>query len=308
MNDRQAIAVRACPTCYLCGTPGRELYAELTDVLFGVPGTWSMKYCPNPRCQLLWLDPMPIEADILKAYQNYYTHGDHASAGLFYQGARQIYSLLRGPIAALTGPLGVQHAKNSLSTMYLADSVNPDPVCLLEVGCGSGEFLTRMKRRGWTVQGIDIDPGATEYCQQQGLDVECGSLENIGYPPDHFDAITMNHVIEHLFDPIATLKECHRILKPGGQLVLVTPNSRSHAHEHFGPAWRGLEPPRHIHIFSPDTLRTMARTVGFKRITAFSTAANAEIIWMGSLRVHTTVGTGTTSKCKAGTCCCGCSG
>src|SRR5690349_430713 len=66
------------PSCYLCGIEGRVRYRDLPDHLYHTPGTWTIKACP--RCDLLWLDPMPDEADIRKAYETYYTHIDYPGA------------------------------------------------------------------------------------------------------------------------------------------------------------------------------------------------------------------------------------
>src|SRR2546429_421611 len=68
------IRSRPCPDCYVCGGRGTLLYEDLNDRLFGAPGVWNVKRCPNPACGLLWLDPMPDEEDIGKAYAEYYTH------------------------------------------------------------------------------------------------------------------------------------------------------------------------------------------------------------------------------------------
>lgn len=281
MKADDAIDVRPCPDCYLCGTPGRELYTGLLDMVFAIPGSWTLKQCPNTACNLVWLDPVPLEEEILKAYRNYYTHGSNGPSDLFYQVGHQIYSLVDDPIARLTG---IRESRNQLSIMHLSNEVAPGR--LLEIGCGSGEFLMRMQALGWEVQGVDFDALAVTHCKQLGLDVECGDLQSVRYPSNHFDAITMNHVIEHLFDPRETLKECRRVLKPGGRLVVVTPNPLSRGHRQFGASWRGLEPPRHIHLFSPDNLRKLADDAGLSNVETYSTAAHAEIIWNGSLVIQ----------------------
>ena len=65
---------RPCPRYVLCGTQGRPLYGALRDRLFGAPGEWDLKQCPDSGCGLIWLDPMPVKEDIALAYQLYYTH------------------------------------------------------------------------------------------------------------------------------------------------------------------------------------------------------------------------------------------
>jgi len=101
----------------------------------------------------------------------------------------------------------------------------------------------------------------------------------------------MNHVIEHVHDPEAFIAECHRLLKPGGVLVVVTPNACSYGLEHFGPNWRGLEPPRHLQIMTSSALATLANKCGFSRIRAFTNSARAEItgrdsLMLASARAH----------------------
>jgi len=80
----------------------------------------------------------------------------------------------------------------------------------------------------------------------------------------------MNHVIEHVHDPLGSLAEIHRVLREGGTLVVTTPNADSWGHRHFGPDWRGLEPPRHLQIFNGNNLVALAQRTGFAQV-AFST-------------------------------------
>ena len=138
---------------------------------------------------------------------------------------------------------------------------------LLDVGCGSGEWLLEMRDRGWPVQGIDFDENAVNVAKSRGLQVECGSLEQHGLPADFFDAITLSHVIEHVPDPFQTLRECTRVLKPGGRLVLFTPNCGSLGHRFFKNHWRGLEPPRHLHLFSMPAMHTILGAVGLCNVS-----------------------------------------
>jgi SAM-dependent methyltransferase len=95
--------------------------------------------------------------------------------------------------------------------------------------------------------------------------VRQGKLEAQGYAPATFDAVTMSHFLEHVYDADAPLEESHRILKPGGRLVVVTPNAAAWGHRLFGRAWRGLEPPRHLQIFTPEALRSALERAGFRQ-------------------------------------------
>jgi 2-polyprenyl-3-methyl-5-hydroxy-6-metoxy-1,4-benzoquinol methylase len=73
-------------------------------------------------------------------------------------------------------------------------------------------------------------------------------------------------VIEHVPDPASLLKECRRVLRPGGKLVVATPNCKSLGHSLFKENWRGLEPPRHLQILSPLALRRFLSEAGFKQV------------------------------------------
>jgi SAM-dependent methyltransferase len=122
---------------------------------------------------------------------------------------------------------------------------------------------------------------------KNGLDVALGSLEQQCYPSEHFDAVTLSHVIEHVPDPVGTLVECARLLKKGGKLVIATPNNASLGHRLFGRNWRGLEPPRHLHIFSPQSLRRTLGMAGFQNITIRPQVARSVILesfnlWRGA--------------------------
>jgi SAM-dependent methyltransferase len=137
---------------------------------------------------------------------------------------------------------------------------------LLDVGCGSGDWLVGMRGLGWSVEGTDPDIAATRAAAEQGVTAFCGFLEERRFPDDHFDVVCLNHVIEHLSSPLETLEECYRVLKPGGRLVVATPNTDSWSHRVFRGSWRGLEPPRHLHLFSRSSLSRAMRSAGFNDI------------------------------------------
>ena len=129
---------------------------------------------------------------------------------------------------------------------------------------------------GWEVEGQEIDPGAgAHHLQDSDIRVYQAPLEELHLPEGRYDAIVMNHVIEHAVDPPALLRECRRLLKQEGQLVVVTPNTGSLGHRLFGPHWRPLEPPRHLFLFSDRNLPHLARKAGFLNAEVWTSAANA---------------------------------
>jgi SAM-dependent methyltransferase len=156
---------------------------------------------------------------------------------------------------------------------------------LLDVGFGSGQWLLSMRKRGWQVDGVDFDQQAVQAATKLGLAVRCGSLEQQNFPKQTFDAVTMSHVIEHLPDPVRTLQECARILKPGGRLILWTPNTSSLGHRLLKRHWLGLESPRHLYLFSPPSMRTLLEQGGFTRISIRT--RNSLYFWQQSFMLWT---------------------
>lgn len=285
VRDNGGVRVEDAAACYLCTAAGNLLYESLRDGHFGAPGTWSLRQCRDPECALAWLDPVPSEADVHKVYASYFTHdpgaGEARPAEVRNGLRRTCRAAFRGPYHLLLHLAGVYRARFDLATMYLATE---SPGRLLDVGCGNGVFLDRMRSMGWDVHGVEADPRAARVARERfASSVFVGVLEEARHPGDHFDAITAHHVVEHVRDPVALLGECRRILKPGGRLLLVTPNVRSLGHARFGRSWRGLEPPRHLYLFSESTLARVAERAGLRTIETWTTSARAEAFARGSI-------------------------
>lgn len=277
------------PTCYVCGSPGQVLHSGLPDRLFGAPGIWALKQCTKPDCGLVWPDPCPLTEDLGLAYQTYYTHVEAAagSAGLVYRLSKWAYwTGIRIP-AVLTG---IYQERREFVRMFLRKL---PPGRLFDAGCGDGQFLHLMAQEGWRGIGVDFDAAAIETGKKRyGLDLAVGDFQTVPIEEAAFDAVTMSHVIEHVPDPIACLDKCRRLLKPGGRLVVSTPNIRSLGHQTFKAAWRGLEPPRHLHIFPHHLLGECARRAGLKVIRTGSTAVNADYILSATMAIaHAPPGT-----------------
>ena len=103
---------------------------------------------------------------------------------------------------------------------------------------------------------------------------------------ESFDAVVMNHVIEHVHDPVELLVEARRLLKQDGVLVLITPNAESQEHRIFGASWYSLDPPRHLHIFSPRSLSKLARLSGFSKHETWTTSVNSDYVAASSLKIR----------------------
>lgn len=293
------------PNCYVCGSVGRSLYTDLQDRLFTAPGKWDLSQCTNPECGMLWLNPMPIQEDIIRAYQDYYTHAPANPANIAQPSLKQRLKgyLKQGYTAAHYGYdlpsvntlqkwaascalfLLAGHTQFDYDLMYLPASLKGK---LLEVGFGGAAALKNMASLGWEAHGVDFDPVAVENASKAGLAVRQGSLEDQNYPEQFFDAVTMNHLIEHVYEPRTMLKECYRILKPGGMLVAITPNVNSITHKLFKDAWFSLEPPRHLHMFTPQALQRIAREAGFKEVQAKTSRRDTYNIYLRSMTIRAT--------------------
>ncbi len=108
-----------------------------------------------------------------------------------------------------------------------------------------------------------MDPIVVRNAKAKGLNVRMGSIDAFANYSEQFDVITISHVVEHLYSPIDALRLAHKLLKPGGRLWLDTPNIESLGHARYGRHWRGLEPPRHLVIFGPKSIRLAMGQAGF---------------------------------------------
>ena len=258
------VNVDRCPTCH--DSSGEILHRAASDRWFGVPGSWAFRRCD--ACRGLWLDPRPAESALSTLYEQYYTHSStnvHRSTASIW---RKLLTHLPWHAADKQGDVG-----------YIR-GVPPGRV--LDVGCGDGRRLARLTLDGWSAVGIDTDHRAVQAARHAfDGEVLCGTVHDIDDVAG-YDAIVMFHVLEHVHDPLATLIRTSYLLRPGGTLSIATPNATSWLHDAFGDRWRGLEPPRHLQIFSKLGLITMLSEAGFDEINAMTTARNAGLLALAS--------------------------
>jgi SAM-dependent methyltransferase len=157
---------------------------------------------------------------------------------------------------------------------------------VLDIGCGNGRVMMQLRSVGWEVRGVEPDPKSAAHARIAGLDVRTGLLEPGAWPEGHFDAITTNHVIEHLHDPVGILRTCAQVLKPGGQISIATPNFVSRGHQIFGRDWLALDVPRHLVLFTPSSLRKALEGSGFQPESALRLEPDAKEIFQRSMHVR----------------------
>ncbi|MFZ3071745.1 MAG: class I SAM-dependent methyltransferase [Thermodesulfobacteriota bacterium] len=269
----EGIRVSKAERCFLCGGEGDVLYRDMRDRLFDAPGKWSIRRCKDSSCGLLYLDPVPLEEDTGILYPgSYYTHAQ--------------------PELSRWMRLSRAIKRNSTIGRFFWSSMYHQGAKkgrLLDVGAGSGLYLSHMRELGWEVEGVDFDCAAAKCASESfGLKVSVGTLEEVKYRADIFDAVTANHVIEHVHDPVKFLEEIKRILRPGGSLVVTCPNSRSLGHRIFKGDYVHLDPPRHLYSFSRKNVRAIAEKAGLKVNSVRSIISGPRQIYLQGIEIKRT--------------------
>lgn len=132
---------------------------------------------------------------------------------------------------------------------------------LLDLGCGSGSFLKVMKAPEWRLFGIEMSTDAAQKARAcSGGQIFNGDILDANFPDETFDVVTCFDVLEHVYQPRTVMERIWLWLKPGGIFYLAVPNIDSAAVKFFGTYWYGLELPRHLTHFSPESLQSMARS------------------------------------------------
>ena len=138
------------------------------------------------------------------------------------------------------------------------------PGKLLDIGCAMGFFLDRAKIRGWNGFGVEISSYASQIAQRNhGTQVLCGTLAQSSFPKEFFQAITLLDVLEHLPDPVQTIKTLSALLCNGGHIMISTPNLLSLSSNLLGTRWFQRKP-EHTMLFSPRSLQYLLKKCGLK--------------------------------------------
>lgn len=160
-----------------------------------------------------------------------------------------------------------QNTARRLGKMAAILGRSPASIRLLDVGCSSGAFLLTARRLGFQVTGVEPSADAAQTARAAGLTVFTGYLEQAKFPDAAFDAITLIEIVEHLRDASALLRECTRILKPGGVILITTPNAHSWTARAMGARWAGFslnDMGGHISFFNPQSMRMLAARSGLE--------------------------------------------
>lgn len=247
-----------CPLCH--GDDYEELFSckdadRISDVVFGVVRC--------RKCRLVRTDPIPDDDALIR----WYRPGYH---GWWRTRKRHPFSIL----------IRFFHLNRSRWI--------PKRLCkgkLADIGCGDGSFASFMSGRGWKALGIEISGRHTHIKEASVPEIYVVGGESKGRFLDTFDAVTLWHVLEHVEDPVDTLRNAYNMLKPGGILVLSIPNFESAQASVCRGRWFHLDVPRHRWHFEWGTIIYAMRKSGFRpiRLSSFSLEYNPFGWWQSLL-------------------------
>ena len=229
--------VEACPLC------GKSEFAQRFYSADKHHNTSIMSRVVECKgCTLVFLNPMPSEQQSKALYpESYLPH--------------QAYKSAPNRLKMLLSKLSLPNPN------YEPQFSRPGRV--LDIGCGSGGFLSQAKSRGWETFGVELNPSAAASGQNAGLDIFAGSLREAAFKDHFFDYIRLSHSLEHMVNPNETLAGIRRIIKREGKLFISVPNIAGLAPRVFGEYWWNLALPVHIFHYSPKTLSLLLENNGF---------------------------------------------
>lgn len=225
-----AVAER-CPSC---SQSGATEWLRAPDRLHGRDDEYTLVRCPE--CSLVWLTNPPPPGQMSSHYTAAYD---------------------RMISAAGENSPGRWRDRNAALAAYKQSGT------LLDLGCSSGAFLQTLCGKGWDLFGIEMSSDSANQARTRtGARIFTGDILAAEFAPNSFDAITCFDVFEHLYEPRRIMAKIAEWLKPDGIFYVLVPNIDSAEGRVFGTYWHGLELPRHLFHYSPNSLRYLAESVG----------------------------------------------
>ena len=280
--------------CPLCGSHDSSVVMTSNDNLCGLPGEFHVERCE--ACDHRFMNPRPVPESMAACYPEQY--GPHRSvpktAGDCVATSRSGNEITNGatargrPLYLRILPLryvpGLKQFYNwlmddrsqpvphaPLATRHAADPApdqrrRPEKPRALELGCATGQYLVRLQEAVWLSTGIEPGERPASIAIEAGLDVHCGTLDATELQSEQFELAAAWMVIEHVPDARETLRRLHSLLIPGGSLLFSIPNAGCWESWFFGKYWYVWELPRHLHHFTPSSIRKLLEECGFTNI------------------------------------------
>ncbi|WP_190556718.1 class I SAM-dependent methyltransferase [Anabaena sphaerica] len=248
--------------CPLCGSLNSQLLFKANDILMGKPGEYNIEECTE--CSFRFTNPRPYAEDIF----NYYTSDYHC----YRDDNRKKNDVTES--SDLENKVFTSNSGYTLHGGFWGSRgwVFPNlqkGAKILEIGCGSGGFIRECIARRWETLGMDLNPDLEPVITQMGAKFLPTTLPIIDLPDSYLDAVFAWQVIEHLYEPVETLTEIQRILKPNGILAFSVPNSDCWQFHLFKDKWAGLQVPTHVSHFSEKTIRQVVEKSGLKVVEIY---------------------------------------
>jgi 2-polyprenyl-3-methyl-5-hydroxy-6-metoxy-1,4-benzoquinol methylase len=258
--------------CPSCNSKDFNNYIICKDYL--VSGeSFAITKCNS--CSLLFTNPRPDRANIGKYYksEDYISHSD-SSAGLknfLYKRVRSI----------------------ALDSKYHLIKSLGNGKKVLDIGCGTGYFLNKMKTKGYQVSGIEPDPSARKLAEAKlGEKIFADLIE---LPKTKFDYISLWHVLEHVHDLKEYLQTIRTFLEKEGHLIIAVPNHSSYDQSYYKEFWAAYDVPRHLYHFTKESLQNLVKPIGYKLLKEIPMKFDAYYVSLLSEKYKT----GTTNYIKA---------
>ena len=255
-------------TCPLCGAVEPTRLFESRDRVHNLPGIFTVFRCQ--RCEAVSYHPRLQAGELSRYYPETYGRYRYSKSihKKKYGGIRQfvLENWYGYPSPEKRTPSLINKWTAFFLSFVMAKNAIPyrGEGNLLDVGCGGGSYLYRLKSWGWNAYGVEPSAVGAAQARSLGLHVYQGQLEEAAFPDSFFDVVRLNHVLEHLTDPHGTLCEIKRIVRPDGLVYVTVPNTRSLNFWLFGENWYGLDIPRHVVSYSPEALKFLCDGTGFE--------------------------------------------
>lgn len=231
--------------CDLCGSSEADFLFEGKDRLYGCEGVFTYVQCK--KCGLVYMNPQISPDDIGKFYPPAY--GPHKQKAEKRQHNLSVLKskLKKIPFAILIFDKLTQQSR------------------LLDVGCGNADFLNKVRNvTECQVCGIDISKAAEKAAKENyEIDIFTGTILESPFPCNYFDVITAWCYLEHVPNPSEVLRKMYSLLKQDGYCIIGIPNIDSFNARIFKDKWYHLDCPRHLYIYSPDTITKLLNKTGF---------------------------------------------
>jgi 2-polyprenyl-3-methyl-5-hydroxy-6-metoxy-1,4-benzoquinol methylase len=264
-NKVEVISEEAVDLCPVCGCLENQFYASGYDYeLQTCSNLWKFVKCI--ACGHVWLNPRPAISELPKIYPpNYYAYN---------------YAAKINPVA-VKAKMWMDQGK----MRRIVNALSHNPKSFLDIGCGEGRFLKVMDRIGVSKDqnyGLELDENVVAPLRKEGFQAFCERVEDCHrIPAASIDLVTMFHVIEHVENPGAVVKQISKWLSPGGIFAIETPNLESLDSRIFRKTyWGGYHIPRHWNLFTEKTLSRLFLENGIKPLKAVYQTGHS--FWMYS--------------------------